>query len=130
MGFASHLLKRPAKLTCPDNKSHAFRLLLKLGGRKAIVTIAINVHPIMRKICDFGSFSTGLPRGNSLHFRKAATRKPNSILLWRNAAEREGRLEDLYRRRIGSAECGSKYFQAGGSNVLIKFCDAFGVTAQ
>jgi len=25
---------------------------------------------------------------------------------------------------------GSKYFQAGGSNVLIKFCDAVGVTAQ
>jgi hypothetical protein len=45
MGFASHLLKRPAKLTCPDNNSHAFRLLLKLGGRKAIATIAINVHP-------------------------------------------------------------------------------------
>jgi len=28
------------------------------------------------------------------------------------------------------SECGSKYFQAGGSDVLIKFCDAFGVTAE
>ena len=40
------------------------------------------------------------------------------------------RLEDLCRRRIRSAECGSKYFQAGGSIVLIKFCDAFRVAAQ
>jgi hypothetical protein len=66
----------------------------------------------------------------TIAFEAKRPEQANLTLLWHSATAPLRRCPIALSPTDPIAECGSKYFQASGSNVLIEFCDAFGVTAQ